>query len=694
MRTRLRRFSSLSTRLVVAVLATASVAFILSVSLTIWRLNLGLERQAAQLARLSEEKLGERLDGDARLAGARVQTLFADAGVRLESIAQRADVVKAVSTRNSITISDLLGRAARSADLDGIVVVDSKLAVIGADREALNAGQPPNIEVIDILATSQALSAHPFSELMRPLLAENDRKRPTTLRRVVKLTDDLAKAVGSKNSAPLAVVAVEPIFDDFGDVFAALVGYRSLRKSEPTLEEFSKLEGAAVAVFDAERLISLAGSDAWSMRLAAAPGSTLLRTTDDRYWARCADLFESSRICSLAPTSELYTLRDELVRIGEMEGRSLTVWLSIFAIFSLALFAATTLLTARRISRPLARITEAVIAVARGDWKSEVSGAERQDEVGDIARAVVVLQRSLEERDRLRSDVLSAETVKKRREALEDAIRRFDRLMRSMLLSVSDSVEMMDDTARELARMSSVAEGEAAEAAFVSENTVSNVSTVRSATERLSASIADTAERLRDTANAITAASSVAQSASLAAEGLASTTNDFDDVVRMVEDIAAQINAVALNATIQASRAADGGANFGAVVSDIRGLGDRITKANGDVAGRMSYMRGANVEAAEALRTIVQRLNLLVRQTMTVALAMEQQDAVTRQIVDGMTAAANGSVNVSTSVGRLKATIEEAREASMKVVTKAADMADEAHRLDSTVKSFLREVTA
>ena len=46
------------------------------------------------------------------------------------------------------------------------------------------------------------------------------------------------------------------------------------------------------------------------------------------------------------------------------------------------------------------------------------------------------------------------------------------------------------------------------------------------------------------------------------------------------------------------------------------------------------------------------------------------------------------------SVDRLKATIEEARGASMKVVAKATDMADEAHRLDLTVKTFLREVTA
>ena len=36
----------------------------------------------------------------------------------------------------------------------------------------------------------------------------------------------------------------------------------------------------------------------------------------------------------------------------------------------------------------------------------------------------------------------------------------------------------------------------------------------------------------------------------------------------------------------------------------------------------------------------------------------------------------------------------EARGASMKVVAKVTDMADEAHRLDLTVKTFLREVTA
>jgi len=85
------------------------------------RLGQGLERQAAELSRLSEERLGQRLDGEARLAGAQVEALFDTIGRRLESIAQRADVVKVVASANVVPIWDLLGRAARAADIDGIL---------------------------------------------------------------------------------------------------------------------------------------------------------------------------------------------------------------------------------------------------------------------------------------------------------------------------------------------------------------------------------------------------------------------------------------------------------------------------------------------------------------------------------------------------------------------------------------------
>jgi len=678
----LLRLSSLSTRLIIAVVATATAAFSASFGLTIVRLDQGLERQAEQLSRLSEEKLSQRLDGEARLAGARVEALFNSVGSRLESIAQRADVVKAISSANVVPIYQLLGRAAEAADIDGILVVDSNLHVFGAYSDK-----------IDIVGADRALQDSPFAKELRVILADNDRKRPRVVRRVVALDEDGAEALGAASSAPLTFLVAEPVFDDFGDVFAALIAHRSLRPHEAILDEFSRLEGAGLAIMGERQSIATAGIEEGQIGVSAAPDSALLRSTDGRFWSRCEPIFARWRICALAPVAELHALRNELVRIGEMEGRSLALWLILAAVASVVIFAAIMLVLSQRITRPLVQITEAVRAVARGDWKSEVTGTKRPDEVGDIARAVIVLQRSLQERDRLRSDVAQAESVKKRREALEDAIRRFDRIMRSVLLSVSNSVETMDETARELARVSAVAEGEAVEAAFVSESTVSNVSSVRSATERLSAAISETVDGIRQASDVIALSSTAAQSASASAEGLARTTAEIDMITRAVAEIAAQTNALALNATVQASRAAGGG-NFGAVVSDIKALASRIAGTNEDIARRLAAVRGATGDTIGSVRGIVQKLDIVLHQTRTIALAMERQDAVTREIAESMTAAANGSVNVSSSVERLKTTIEDARGASMKVVTKATDMADEAHRLDSTVKSFLREVTA
>lgn len=677
------RLSSLSTRLIIAVVATATVAFAASFGLTIVRLDRGLERQAEQLGLLSEEKLGQRLDGEARLAGARLDGLFATTAARLESIAQRADVVKAISSANVVAISELLGRAAEAADIDGIVVVDTKLRAFGAASDR-----------VDIVVANRELQESALAPEILAILGENDRKRPRAVRRTLELTEPVAQALGARALAPMAFVVAEPIFDDFGDVFAALVAHRTLRPREAVLEEFSRLEGAGVLVLSSQDSISVSGIPEAAASLTVPATGSLLRTADGRFWSRCEGLFERWRVCALAPVGELHALRNELIRVGEAEGRSLAIWLIVAAVSSILLFAGIMLLVSQRISRPLVQITEAVRAVARGDWKSEVTGVTRVDEVGDIARAVTVLQRSLQERDRLRNDVANAENVKKRREALEDAIRRFDRIMRSVLLSVSNSVETMDETARELARVSAVAEGEAVEAAFVSENTVSNVSTVRSATERLSIAISETVEGIRQAADVIALSSTAAQSASASAEDLARTGSEIDAIMRAIADIAAQTNALALNATIQATRAANGSGNFSSVVGDIKMLAGRIGNANEDIARRLSTIRGATGETVSSVRGIVQKLDMVLHQTRTIALAMERQDAVTREIAGSMSAAAHGTINVSSSVERLKGTIEDARGASMKVVTKATDMADEAHRLDSTVKSFLREVTA
>lgn len=677
------RFSSLSTRLVFAAIVTSAVTFASFVALTFLRLDQSLERQSTELGRVSEQKLKQRLEGEARLAGARIEMLFARVSRGLESVAQQPDIAKAVSSGNVVDMTELLGRAAQINDIDGFIVVDSKLRVVGSSDSNLG-----------LVVTNQALHVHPISKRIAQILADNDRKNLAIVGEPVRLDRSFADAVRAHGTADLAFIGVHPLFDDFGDVFAALIAHRSLRDREPVLEDFSRLDGAGVLVLFGGKPISAAGISNAAVTLDPVSGTDLMLTSDRAFWSRCAPTFDQWQTCALAPIAELHALRDELVRIGETEGRSLARWLLLIALGSILVFGIGTVVIARHIAKPLNQITHAVRAVAYGDWKSWVEGSDRKDEIGDIARAVIVLQRSLEERDRLRTDVAQAEEVKKRREMLEDAIRRFDRVMRSVLLSVSDTVENMDETARELARMSVVAEGEAVEAAFVSEHTVSKVSALREATERLSASIAETAARIKQTADMIGTSSSAIETASAKAEDLSKATTDIDRIVAVVEDIAARANSLALKAAVEASRCGPEAAKFAEIAADVQLLSEYIGRINQDAAERAKTLHVMTDDAVSSVNRVLQRLDLVLQQTKTIVLAMERQDAATREITNNMLMAANGTLNVSASVDRLKVTIEDARGASVKVVAKATDMADEAHRLDSTVKTFLREVTA
>jgi methyl-accepting chemotaxis protein len=429
------------------------------------------------------------------------------------------------------------------------------------------------------------------------------------------------------------------------------------------------------------------------LAISVADGPDLAETSNGRFHARCVGLFVRWRMCALAPVAELQSLRGELVRISEREGKALGLWLVVVAVASLLVCGTTAFIAARHLVGPMSQIAEALRAVAKGDWKVEVSGAHRNDEVGDIARAVSVLQSSMQERDRLKLDVAIAESSNQRRENIEDAIRRFDRSMRSVLLSVTDGVETMDETARNLARISVVAEGEADEAAFVSENTVSNVSAVRNATMKLNSTIFEMARLLKDMAETASEGSLSAQTATVQAGDLVEASSDLDKLVEMTEKILQRASFLAINATFQATQNEQAPqSEYGDVGREIETLTHQIALANEELRARAQKIQSATETAAGTMTKTFDSLAELVERTKAIVDAIEQQRRVTIEIDDNMSMAETGSNNVSSSVQRLKTTVSEARNTSMQVVTKAVDMADEARRLDTTVKTFLREV--
>ncbi|HSM42175.1 MAG TPA: methyl-accepting chemotaxis protein [Afifellaceae bacterium] len=678
--------STLGARLVVTVLLIATVAFTAFVSMTIFRLDTSLSRQSAELSALAEEKLVQTLDGAAGLGAVRLDLLFTNVDRQLGVIAQRADIVSAILSGNVVAMTETLRRGKASTDLDGVIIVDKGVNVLGAEYGN-----------IDLLVSDAALKQTILKAEIEAIMAENDPLQPRGFMRVMKMDRVLATALGETRTDTMVLLAIQPVFDDFGDVFAAVVGHRVLRPNEPAIVEFSKIERAELLVLDGSRVISgsLAGDASETLAIGPADGPELVMTSDGKHLARCVSLFVRWRMCALAPISELQSLRGELVRISQREGEALAIWLVVMSVISLLVCGLTAFIAARYLAGPMSQIAQALRAVARGDWKVQVTGTERQDEVGDIARAVSVLQSSMQERDRLKVDVAIAESTNQRRENLEDAIKKFDRSMRSVLLAVTDGVETMDETARTLARISVVAEGEADEAAFVSENTLSSVTAVRNATQKLNTTIVDMAQLLHDMAMAAVGGTETAKSASDQASDLIQASSDLDALVSLTEQILQRASFLAVNATFQATQGdQSAGKDYNDVAHEIEALTRQIARANEELGSRARKIQSATENAAGAMGDTFATLNDLVERTNTIVRSIEKQRRVTSEIDDSMSMAATGSSNVSSSVQRLKATVGEARNTSMQVVTKAVDMADEARRLDTTVKNFLREVNS
>lgn len=400
-------------------------------SAIIYKFNRGLEIQGAELARLSSEKLAERLDGDALRAKSRLDRQFNTYLASLADISRRGEVQKAVASGNVVAMAEFLSPLRKFADLDGVIVVNPKGQVIGGDSLAT-----------DIHLTNLALSAAPLFEKILAVLASSQRETAAGSAEIVPLLDSATRlAVAASVQGAVAQVITFPVFDDFGDLTGALIAHRAVRLREAQLEDFAKLSGVGLALLRGSEIVSSAGlQDMKSVSMSPRDEHLLAEQNQDLV-ARCIDFVLGAQVCTFLPATELSSLAEEMVRSGQDQGRQLVNWLVGIAALIFVTFGLTAIAVTRAIVGPLSAITEAVLALSRGDWHAAIAGQERSDEIGAIARSVLVLQISIEERDRLRDERLAQND---RLSAQEVTLTRQNLLFTAALENMAQGLCMLD----------------------------------------------------------------------------------------------------------------------------------------------------------------------------------------------------------------------------------------------------------
>jgi methyl-accepting chemotaxis protein len=430
------------------------------------------------------------------------------------------------------------------------------------------------------------------------------------------------------------------------------------------------------------------------VRRGIAEGATAARELgdNDENRANRQSLNKEVEVLARSTSAEITTLKNELDEFY----RGKMLQLIALTVLGVAVSVSLSMLTVVRfIARPIAALTRVMRQLADGASDVIIPGTKGADEIGEMSRAVLVFQKSMEREQGFQETRRAEEQEKDRRRAsLEALIRRFGDEIEKVARAVGGSAKEVKATAERLSITVEETAAQTTNVANAADEASGNVQTVAAAAEELHASIDEISRQVTRSAEIAKKAVDETAATDTSVSALSNAGQKIGEVVQLIQNIASQTNLLALNATIEAARAGEAGRGFAVVASEVKSLATQTAKATEEIAEQVSTIQNATEAVVGAFRNTGTTITEMNEIAAAISSAIVEQGAATREIAGNINQAAAGTDQVSNNIASVREATNGNGESATKMLATAVTLSSQAETLRSHVDEFVTAVRA
>lgn len=396
-------------------------------------------------------------------------------------------------------------------------------------------------------------------------------------------------------------------------------------------------------------------------------------------------------VVAAIPTEELYApahfTRNVIVSIGLIS----LILASLFFFFF-----------AGSLTKPIADLVGAAERIAGGDLSVEVAAMNRQDEIGDLARAFTRMIQSLNDKAQIAQkiaegdltiDALPLSDV----DALGKAFTAMVAKNRQQIQEILEGVNVLASSGNEImASVSQLTSGAAETSTAVSETTttVEEVKQTTLVSTQKAKHVSELGQKtfeisqtglksIEDTINGMNHIKEQVESIADMVVRLSEQSQAIGEIIATVNDLAEQSNLLAVNASIEAAKAGEQGKGFAVVAQEIRSLAAQSKQAT-------TQVRNILFDVQKAISSAVMATELGSKAVESGVRLSKQAGEAIDVLAESVTEATNASIQIAASshqqligMDQVVSAMENIREAALQMASSTKQTEKSAHDLNS-----------